>query len=149
MTGTGDRGSGTVLAVSLIAVLATLLVAGLLVAAVAVAGQRARTAADLAALAGAGAALDGAAEARVCEVARQVVVRNGAEAVQCRTGSAAAGSAAAGSAAAGSAAAGSAAEAVRGVLPSTVVEVVVSREVAGTGWVVTARARAGGVLPEG
>jgi secretion/DNA translocation related TadE-like protein len=139
MTGTGDRGSGTVLAVSLMAVLVTLLVAGLLVAAVAVAGQRARTAADLAALAGAGAALDGAAEARVCEVARQVVVRNGAEAVQCRTGSAAA----------GSAAAGSAAEAVRGVLPSTVVEVVVSREVAGTGWVVTARARAGGVLPEG
>ncbi|MGA4923262.1 Rv3654c family TadE-like protein, partial [Bacillus subtilis] len=75
---TGERGSGTVLAAGLVAVIATLLLAGLLVAAVAVAGQRARTAADLAALAGAGEAVTGADEVRVCEVARQVAARNGA-----------------------------------------------------------------------
>src|SRR5690606_36048405 len=62
-----ERGSGTVLAVGVVSVLATLLLAGALVASVAVTGQRARTAADLAALAAVGEALTGAPQDRACK----------------------------------------------------------------------------------
>ncbi|MFB9731552.1 Rv3654c family TadE-like protein [Ornithinimicrobium kibberense] len=80
-----DRGSGTVLAVGLVSVLATLLLAGAMVAAVAVAGQRARTAADLAALAAVAESSTGASQEPACKVARDVALRNGADLVRCRT----------------------------------------------------------------
>ena len=48
-----ERGSGTVLALGLLGVVGVLLLAGVLVVSLAVGGQRVRTAADLAALAGA------------------------------------------------------------------------------------------------
>jgi len=76
----GDRGSGTVLALGLIAVA---LVLGLALAALSSAqGARgqAQTAADLAALAGA-TALQGGWDA--CPTARETVERNGAELVAC------------------------------------------------------------------
>ncbi|GAA5167131.1 Rv3654c family TadE-like protein [Ornithinimicrobium tianjinense] len=120
-----ERGSGTVLAVGLVGVLLTLLVAGLLIADVAIAGQRARTAADLAALAAAGRALEGASEGEVCAAASAVAARNGAPLTSCsldvagRVGS-------------------------RG-LPS--VRVTAARDTAAGGWTVEARARAGGVVP--
>lgn len=78
-----ERGSGTVLAVGVVSVLATLLLAGALVASVAVTGQRARTAADLAALAAVGEALTGAPQDRACKVAEEVALGNGAEVGQC------------------------------------------------------------------
>lgn len=114
-----DRGSGTVLAVGLVGVLATLLVAGLLVAAVALAGQRARTAADLAALAVAGRALEGADTGTACASGGRVAEMHEAVLVSCalRAG-------------------------VQG-LPRAAVEVRV--EVTGTPWSATARTSAGGV----
>ncbi|WP_122261161.1 Rv3654c family TadE-like protein [Ornithinimicrobium cerasi] len=120
-----ERGSGTVLAVGLVAVVSTLLLAGLLVAAVAVAGQQARTAADLAALAAAGQVVHGGDEPTTCAVARQVAERNGGGLTGCSVVGPA--------------------KAEPG--PLGTVEVVVTRPVAGTAWEVTARARAGGVLP--
>jgi secretion/DNA translocation related TadE-like protein len=122
-----ERGSGTVLAVGLIGVIATLLVAGLLVAAVAIAGQRARTAADLAALAAAGAAVTGGDVAASCRVAQELAARNGAVLTACtlvhNRGDAGEDAA----------------------LPA--VDLTVTRAVGGTGWTVTARSRAGGVPP--
>lgn len=114
-----DRGSGTVLAVGLVGVLATLLLAGLLVAAVAIAGQRARTAADLAALAAAGRTLEGNGAATACATAGDVASLHGATLVTCTVGADAQG------------------------LPRTVVEV--RTEVGGTSWRATARSAAGGV----
>src|SRR5699024_4017744 len=66
-----------------VSVLATLLLAGALVASVAVTGQRARTAADLAALAAVGEALTGAPQDRACKVAEEVALGNGAEVGLC------------------------------------------------------------------
>lgn len=79
-----ERGSGTVLAIGLVGVLASLLVAGLLVAAVAMTGQRARTAADLAALAAAGHALTGGSETSACSAGSEVAAANGTVLVECR-----------------------------------------------------------------
>lgn len=78
----GERGSGSLLAVIWIAVL--LAVAGV---AMAVGGSlilraRAAAAADLAALAGAGAALDG--EAASCRLAGKIAAANGAALASCR-----------------------------------------------------------------
>jgi hypothetical protein len=116
-----------VLAVGLIGVISTLLVAGLVVAAVAVAGQRARTAADLAALAAAGAAVTGADAATSCGVAQELAAHNGAVLATCAllhdTDQTGAG------------------------LTLPAVEVTVTRQVAGTLWNVAARSRAGGVPP--
>lgn len=115
------------LAVGLIGVLSTLLVAGLLLAAVAIAGQRARTAADLAALAAAGAAVTGADVATSCVIAQELTVRNGGVLTRCRL-------------------VDDRGDARDGVaLPA--VEITVTRGVTGTGWTVTARSRAGGVPP--
>lgn len=118
-----ERGSGTVLAVGLVGVLATLLVAGLLVAAVAVTGQRARTAADLAALAVAGRTLEGLDPARACAAGGRLVAAHGAVMASCTV------------------------DVTREGLPR--VEVEVSRDVPGTSWTATARAAAGGVPDEG
>ncbi len=116
-----DRGAGTVLGVGLVGVLATLLLAGALVASVAVTGQRARTAADLAALAAVGEVLAGTSEGEACGLAGRVARRNGAELDRCRAGTDAAG------------------------LPR--VQVVVSRTTAGGRWTVERRASAG-VVPD-
>lgn len=118
-----DRGSGTVLAVGLVGVLATLLIAGLLVTATAMAGQRARTAADLAVLAVAGRALEGAAGESACAVGAQVAARHGASVVSCRV------------------------VATLDGLPRAEVEV--SKVVEGTPWAARARAAAGGVPADG
>ncbi|MFK5635775.1 Rv3654c family TadE-like protein [Ornithinimicrobium sp. LYQ103] len=80
---TPDRGSGTVLALGLLGVLGTLLLAGVLVVAVSVGGQHARTAADLAALAGAGRAVWGVSQVEVCGVAAQVAHQNGGLLTSC------------------------------------------------------------------
>jgi secretion/DNA translocation related TadE-like protein len=120
--GAGERGSGTVLAVGLVGVLASLLVAGLLVAAVATTGQRARTAADLAALAVAGQAVAGAASEVACATGEEVAARHGATVVSCTVAAAPEG------------------------LPQ--VEVAVSAPVQSTPWVARARASAGAVAAQ-
>lgn len=117
--GGGERGSGTVLAVALVGVLATLLLAGALIAAVVVTGLRARTAADLAALAAAAETVAGSSQGGACGVAGEVARRNGADLTACRTGIDAAG------------------------LPR--VEVTVARTTPGDRWTVSRRAVAGGV----
>ncbi len=78
----GDDGSGTVLLLAVVAV--ALVVAGLLglLASAQLARGRAQTAADLAALAGAGAVLRGETS-DPCGVASQVVRRNGARPAGC------------------------------------------------------------------
>ena len=132
------------LAVGLVGVLSTLLVTALLMAAVAIAGQRARTAADLAALGAAGAALSGADRAGSCAVAGEVATANGAVLTSCdllpastsrkpglRSGPSSRDQVSVTSA-----------DAVVG----PAVELTVTRHVAGTAWTVRARARAGGVL---
>lgn len=118
-----ERGSGTVLAVGLVAVLASLLIAGLVVAAVAVTGQRARTAADLAALAVAGRTLEGVDPARACAAARPVLDHHGAALASCVVGRTPDG------------------------LPRA--ELRVRMAVPGTPWTATARAVAGAVQPAG
>nr|WP_050766597.1 Rv3654c family TadE-like protein [Janibacter sp. HTCC2649] len=79
-----ERGSGTVLTVAAIGVLLVLTTAGLQLGAAASAAHRARTAADLAALAGAGALQSGQADA--CVRAAVVARRNGAQVVECALG---------------------------------------------------------------
>lgn len=115
-----DAGSGSVLAIGVVAGLATLLVSALVLASVLVAGQRARAAADLAALAGLGRVVTGHDESAACRVAAQVARDNGGELGSCRT-------------------APSEGE------PWPRVHVVVTSGVAGTPWTATARAVAGGV----
>ncbi|MEI2711806.1 MAG: Rv3654c family TadE-like protein [Nocardioides sp.] len=74
------RGSGTQLMVAFAGVLLLVGAAVTVVAAMLVEHRRAQSAADLAALAGAAALLDGRAG---CEVARDVAARNGAAVVSC------------------------------------------------------------------
>lgn len=107
------------MAVGLVGVLASLLVAGLLVAAVALAGQQARTAADLAALAAAGHAMVGGEETGACSAGSDVAARNRAVLVECQVVPTDSG------------------------LPRA--EVTVRKDVPGTPWTATARAAAGGV----
>jgi secretion/DNA translocation related TadE-like protein len=111
-----------VLAVGLVGVLAVLLVAGLLVAAVATTGQRVRTAADLAALAAAGRALEGADRSGACAAGGRVAVQNGASLLSCTVSPTETG------------------------IPR--VELEVGRPVDGTPWTVRARAAAGAVPAE-
>ncbi|MGD8149167.1 Rv3654c family TadE-like protein [Ornithinimicrobium sp. Y1694] len=127
-----ERGSGTVLAVGLIGVVTVVLVAGLVITAVAVAGQRARTAADLSALAAAGRMVEGHDLAGACAFAAELADRHGAEVTSCDAAPAATGSGA-------------------GAAPSvsTPVQVEVTRPVLGTPWTVRVTARAGGVPVDG
>lgn len=120
-----ERGSGSVLAIALVGIVSAVLVAALSIAAVAIAGQQARTAADLAALAGAGLAIQGGDEASVCEVASSTAADNRAELSSCRLERTAADPAAGAE------------------LP--VVHVQVTRGVAGTRWTIQVSAAAGGV----
>lgn len=113
-----DRGSATILAVGVVGGLATVLGAALLLVSVLVAGQQARAAADLAALAGAGQSVLGVGPARVCAVVDDVAHRNGATTTSCE------------------------------LRPEEFsawpgVSVTVVRQVAGTPWTVAARAAAG------
>lgn len=118
-----ERGSGTVMAIGLVGMVASLLVAGLLVAAVAIGGQRARTAADLAALAVVGGSVSGMSTAAACTRGADVAGRHEAALTSCVVELDSAG------------------------LPRAVVEVAL--DVTGTPWTVTARSAAGGVVATG
>jgi secretion/DNA translocation related TadE-like protein len=78
-----ERGSGTVLATGLLGVLATMCLAILLLGGALVTRGRAQSAADLAALAGAGALIAGQTESDACAVARRVGRENDAELTIC------------------------------------------------------------------
>ncbi|KGN38102.1 Rv3654c family TadE-like protein [Knoellia subterranea] len=80
-----ERGSGSVLVVAAIGILLVLVLAGMQIGVAGAAAHRARGAADLAALAGAGAQQQGADP---CAVAERVARSNGAELVSCAPGSA-------------------------------------------------------------
>jgi secretion/DNA translocation related TadE-like protein len=82
-SGAGDRGSASVVAMAVIAVLAVALVVACELAAVAVARHRAASAADLAAVAAASAWPLPAAEA--CARADAIATANGAHLVDCST----------------------------------------------------------------
>lgn len=81
-----DKGSGSVLVLGTVAVLLTLLTAFLVLGAAAVTGGRARTAADLAALGGAGLLLEGAPHPAACAEAARVAGSNGGRLLTCQTG---------------------------------------------------------------
>lgn len=115
-----ERGSASVLAVGLVAGLAMLLVTALVLVSVLVAGQKARAGADLAALAAAGAVVEGGEESAACAVADRVARDNGSELAGCGLQEHAG-------------------------QPWPAVTVTVSREVVNTPWTVTARAVAGSV----
>lgn len=78
-----ERGSATVLAAGLLGVLLCLGLAALLLASAVIASHRARAAADLAALAAAGAVLRGQADGAVCQVAAAVARDNSARLASC------------------------------------------------------------------
>jgi secretion/DNA translocation related TadE-like protein len=78
-----DRGSATVLAVGVVAVLLMLTASGLLLLSAVVASHRARAAADLAALAGAAALVRGPPGTTACGSAWQVARANGGHLAQC------------------------------------------------------------------
>lgn len=118
----GERGSGTVLAVGMVAGMATVLVSALALVAVLVAGQQARTAADLAALAAAG-ELVGGGGVDACSTAAGVATEHGARLTDCR-------------------------ELSDGPQPWPRISVTVTREVGSTPWTATARAVAGAVVRE-
>ncbi|MBB2893038.1 Rv3654c family TadE-like protein [Flexivirga oryzae] len=86
--GERERGSGTVLVVSAIGVLALLLGAAMALVSAVSASHRARAAADLAALAAADALVHGRA-ADPCAVAGTVAARNGSTVLACVVGGAA------------------------------------------------------------
>lgn len=111
------------MAVGVIGGLATVLVAALMLAAVLVAGQQARTAADLSALAGAGQVVVGAGRDRVCAAADGVAADNGARLESCEL-------------------------TPQAGQPWPRVVVGVRRDVAGTPWSLPARAAAGAVAPD-
>lgn len=119
-----DGGSGTVLAIGVVAGLPTLLVSALVLASVLVAGQQARAAADLAALAGLGRVVTGHGEATACGVAAEVARDNGGQLGSCVT-------------------------VPTDGEPWPRVRVTVTSTVAGTPWTTTARAVAGGVPRDG
>lgn len=79
-----ERGAGTVLAVAAIGVLLVLTAAGLQLGAAATAAHRARSAADLAALAGATALQEGQGDA--CARAADVARRNDGQVLECSLG---------------------------------------------------------------
>jgi secretion/DNA translocation related TadE-like protein len=79
-----DRGSGTVLMLGIVSVVAVMSLLAAAVGAVAVARGRAQSAADLGALAGAQAVIDGLGASAGCAQARAVVAANGAELATCQ-----------------------------------------------------------------
>jgi secretion/DNA translocation related TadE-like protein len=81
--GRTEQGAGTVLVVALAGALATSIVAVLLLGAAGLAKARAQAAADLAALAGAQALLDGLEASTACTEAGIVTRENGARLAQC------------------------------------------------------------------
>lgn len=78
-----ERGSATVLAVGAVLLLVSVLVAFLLVAAAVQGSLRARAAADAAALAGAGALLEGSSMDVACAAAADLAAANGARVLSC------------------------------------------------------------------
>ncbi|MDR2564787.1 MAG: hypothetical protein LBC97_01765 [Bifidobacteriaceae bacterium] len=78
-----DRGSGTVLAVGLVGALAAAALALATVAGALIARERAVTAADLAALGGAQALIDGQDLAAACQASGQVAQLMGADQTEC------------------------------------------------------------------
>jgi len=85
LTRAPERGAGTVLALGLTASLLILLTMALVAGAALTASNRARSAADLAALAGAGELLLGRDESQACRVAAEITRRNGARLERCST----------------------------------------------------------------
>jgi secretion/DNA translocation related TadE-like protein len=79
-----ERGSGSVLALAGVGVLAMVLAAGLQLAAVVAAAHRAHAAADLGALAGAEAVQSGAGQVAACAAAARIAEANGAAQAGCR-----------------------------------------------------------------
>ena len=112
-----DTGSATVLGIGLVLGVVTVLVLALGLVAVLVAGQQARTAADLGSLAAVGEVVQGVDPSGACAVAGQVVDQHRARLVACAW------------------------EPSGGAWPEVVVSV--RRSVPATPWTVTARARAG------
>lgn len=82
-SGRADEGSGTVLAVLLVAALLAVTAAGLVLGAAVMASHRARLAADVAALAAASAAQRGQGQGAACGGAAQVAAANGARLLSC------------------------------------------------------------------
>jgi secretion/DNA translocation related TadE-like protein len=80
----GDGGSATVAAVGVIAVLVLLTGSGLTLSSAVLASHRARSAADLASLAGASALMRGEPTGAACARAAAIARRGGAELVSCR-----------------------------------------------------------------
>ena len=78
-----ERGSATVVMLGVIATVLTLTVSGLWLASAALASHRARAAADLGALAAAGALIQGESASAACGSATRVVVANHARLRQC------------------------------------------------------------------
>ena len=81
-----DRGSGTVLVLGAIAVLVAMTVGALLVVSAVVAAHRAQSAADLAALAAAGALVRGQSPPSACATGAGVATRNGGRLATCSAG---------------------------------------------------------------
>lgn len=79
-----DAGSGTVLMVGSVGVLAIVLAGAMLLGAAILASGRARSAADLAALAGATQTIAGAGGAAACQSTQGVATLNGARLIDCR-----------------------------------------------------------------
>lgn len=120
-----EQGSATVLGLAVIGVVLSVWIAALVLGAVLLAGGRARTAADLAAVGGAQMLLSAGEESLVCDRVAQVADDNGADLVSCVVSMASA------------------------TVPGSSVEVVVQTRTGLSVWpVVRARARAG-LVPEG
>lgn len=84
--GDPDRGSGSVLVVGVVLALLVLTAGGLVVGSAVVASGRARTAADLAALAGAAALQRGSSSGGACAEAGRVASANGSRLMGCAVG---------------------------------------------------------------
>jgi secretion/DNA translocation related TadE-like protein len=78
-----EAGSATVVMLAVIAAVLTLTASGLLLSSAVLASHRARSAADLAALAAAGALLEGEAPPRACQAAARVVAANAGQLQRC------------------------------------------------------------------
>jgi secretion/DNA translocation related TadE-like protein len=80
-----ERGSATIVMLSVIAVVLMLTVSGLFLASAVLASHRARAAADLAALAAAGALIRGEPSAAACQLAERVAGANHGRVEHCTT----------------------------------------------------------------
>ncbi|QFQ29428.2 hypothetical protein EEW87_002425 [Janibacter melonis] len=84
--GAGERGSGSVLVLGVVAAVLVVLTATLVLSGALSAAHRSRGAADLSALAAAGEAVDGASPAAACGVAEDLARANGARLRSCVVG---------------------------------------------------------------